>query len=248
MANLHPSTILNYSPKVAIITNVDFLRNTSQSNVWSTAPAFAPPVNFRPAAASRPKQIPPSSSAPRNDFMSSGTASVGANSNRTSLSKFNYAAKRNASNNDQATATTFASDAQAARFSATEAKIQTHQNAIAHHQSTFKSVHERFDSVEDKALHTIEVCQASSKSILELHQESFKQMSVLREESATSIRVLREEATLFQTYLQGQLTFLGDLIRNLSSNNPPQASSSSSTSSSRSSDSRMLSYHLLPPP
>jgi hypothetical protein len=88
--------------------------------------------------------------------MSFGTASVGANSTRTPLSKFNYA-KRPASNDDQATATTFASDAQTARFDAMEAEIKTHQKAIACHQSAFKSVHDRFDSVEDKALRTMEV-------------------------------------------------------------------------------------------
>ena len=68
-----------------------------------------------------------------------------------------------------------------------EAGIQTHQNAVARHQSAFKSVQERFNSVEDNALRTMEVCQVSSKSILDLRQESFKQMSVICEESVTSI-------------------------------------------------------------
>jgi hypothetical protein len=77
----------------------------------------------------------------------------------------------------------------------------------------------------------MEVCQASSKSILKLREESFQQMSVLRDESAASIRTLRKEAALFQTNLQGQLSSLGDLICNM---HAIQSSSSTSTSSSSS--------------
>jgi hypothetical protein len=154
-------------------------------------------------------------------------------SNRTPFAKSSYAAKCQASSiDDQGTATTFASDNHTARFNSMEADIQKHQTAIARHQSAFKSVHERFDSVEDKAIRTMEVCQASSKSILELREESFQQLSgVLRDESAASILTLREEAALFQTNLQDQLSSLGELIRNM---HAIQSSSSTSTSSSSS--------------
>ena len=34
ITNLRPPIVLNYTPSAAIITNVDFLRTMSQSNVW----------------------------------------------------------------------------------------------------------------------------------------------------------------------------------------------------------------------
>jgi hypothetical protein len=246
LANLRPSTILNYQPKAAIITNVEFLRNMSQSNVWSTIPTSPPPVNFRPNAPG-PNVVTPSHPVdPRTDSTSLGTASVGAASTRTSPSKFNYAAKRPAFD-DQGTITTFAS-AQTARFDAMEAEIKNNQTAISRHQAAFKSVHERFDSVEDKAIRTMEVCQTSSKSILELREESFQQMSVLREETAISMRTLREEAALFQTNLQGQLSLLGDLIRsNATSQHQPTQSSSSTSSSSSNSSGSLMSTVSTPP-
>ena len=97
LANPRPSTILNYQPNAAIITNVKFLRNMSQSTAWSTPSTVLHPVHFHPTA-SRPHTIP-SSQPPttRPDAISLGTASAGTLSNRTPFAKSSYATKCQAS-------------------------------------------------------------------------------------------------------------------------------------------------------
>ena len=240
LAQLRPSTVLNYQPKAAIITNVTFLRTMTQSNQWTTTtsafPAPPPRRSGHPAAPplSKPQNL-------RDDSMSAGTGVSASTSQQTPLSKFNYTRR---GNDDQATATKFASDSKTARFNAMEANILHHQTAIQRHQSAFKSVHERFDVVEDQAIRTMEVCEASSKSLLELRQDSFQQMSALRSESAQSIQALRDESTASQTHIQSQLSSLQDLLRTLLPQVPqptPSDSSSRTSSSSSSSNSSLMS-------
>jgi hypothetical protein len=188
----------------------------AQSHQWSPSPAFPAPSRTQ-APATPAASIQPSTPVIQRDHSASIGTSV-AQSQQTSLSKYNYA-RRN-STDDQATATTFASDNHTARFNAMEADILKHQTALQQHQSAFKSVHARFDAVEDKAIRTMEVCQASSKSILDLRQDSFQQMTSLRSETAQSLQILREESTASQSNIQSQLASLQELMRSLLPNNP----------------------------
>ena len=108
LAQLRPSTVLNYKPKAAIITNVSFLRTMSQSTQWSTTKSAFPATLPRHSG---PSAAPPPSKPPkiRDDSASVGTGVPASTSQQTPLSKFNYARR---GPDDQAAATTFASDSQ----------------------------------------------------------------------------------------------------------------------------------------
>ena len=218
LANLRTSTVLNFTPNAAIITNVEFLRTMAQSKQWSPSPAFPAPSPLRNPASALPAASTHTSTQVQQRDQSASIGTSVAPSQQTPLSKYNYARRHSA--DDQATATTFASDNQTARFNAMEADILKHQTALQQHQSAFKSVHARFDAVEDKAIRTMEVCQASSKSILDLRQDSFQQMTSLRSETAQSIQTLREESTASQINIQSQLASLQELMRSLLPNTP----------------------------
>ena len=98
----------------------------------------------------------------------------------------------------------------ASRFDEMEAEIKRNQAAFA------SATNKRLDKVENQAIRTMEVCQASSKSILELRKESNQQLTDLRNESsqqiqdlraesARAMRQMRDEATANQHNLQRQI-------------------------------------------
>ena len=137
----------------------------------------------------------------------------------TTFSKFNYA-RRMAASDDQTVATTQPSISATnnSRFDEMEAEIQKHQ-------AEFKTVLLRFDKVEDQALRTMAVCQASSRSLLELKTDSAKQLSELRHDSAMSMQQLRDETTANQQNLQAQLRMIQNMMTEFTRYNRSRPSS-----------------------
>ena len=95
------------------------------------------------------------------------------------------------------------------RFDEMEAEIKRNQ-------AEFASINTRFDQVEDQAIRTLAVCQASSTSILDLRKDTSQQLKALRNAttqqildlrngSAQAIQLMRDEATANQHNLQMQL-------------------------------------------
>lgn len=231
LQNLRPSTVLNYTPSALVITNVDFLKSLSANvNPWNTVPPPPTPILPRPSnPATSTTYNPPSKRNPPQDDTSIGTAQS-QHTNQTTYSKFNYA-RRMLTGDDQTMATTQPS------ISATaNAKFDEMEAEILRHQAEFKSVHSRFDKVEDQALRTMSVCQASSRSLLELRTESQQQLKDLKLDSAKSMKLLRDESKANQKHLQDQLTrlffTLEGLAQDLQKKSTPSSSSASNSTTS----------------
>jgi hypothetical protein len=193
----------------------------SQSQVWNTSQS-AFPINPHLQQPSNNPNISPSPPTPRDDT-SLGMASQ-PTSQSTTFSKFNYA-RRMTSGDDHTMATTQPS------LSATQSsKFDEMEAAILQQQAEYKTVLTRFDQVEDQALRTMAVCQASSRSILDLRKDSLQQMSTLRKESAASLQQLRDESAQNQRDLQIQLRLLQSTMTSFIRDSKPRSKSSSSES------------------
>ena len=101
---------------------------------------------------------------------------------------------------------------------------------ILRQQEEYKTVLTCFDTVEDQALRTMAVCQASSRSILDLRIDSLQQMSNLRKESAESLQQIRDESAKNQRELQIQLRLLQSTMTSFIRDSKPRSKSSSSVS------------------
>ena len=223
LLNLRPSTVLNYTPSDEVITNVGFLKTMSTSNLWNTSTSEFP-TNPHLKQPSVNPNISPSPTQERDDT-SLGTASQQTSQTPT-FSKFNYA-RRMTSSDDHTMATTQLS------LSATQSsKFDEMEAAILQQQAEYKTVLTRFDQVEDQALRTMAVCQASSKSILDLRKESLKQMSTLRQESLASLQQIRDESAQHQRDLQNQLLQLQRTMTSFIRDSKSRSKSSSSESAS----------------
>ena len=229
LLHLRPTTVLNYTPSNEVITNVGFLKQMAQSNLWHNSPSEFPPNTQQSPAASnnqnhKPINISQSPSPhPQRDDTSLGTASQQTSQN-TTFSKFNYA-RRMTTGDDNTMATTQLS------LSATHiSRFDEMEATILRQQEEYKTVLTRFDTVEDQALRTMAVCQASSRSILDLRKDSLQQMSNLRKESAESLQQIRDESAKNQRELQIQLRLLQSTMTSFIRDSKPRSKSSSSES------------------
>jgi hypothetical protein len=252
-----------YAPPHTAILNMSFIQRMSQSEPWAPNPEEYPLPGAPPATGQSKPYKPPtvsqsSSAQPTLGLSKDASQSAGSSPSKPKsldpYSKYNYARRAAASDDQtQTTTQTFLTNANTSRFNELEAAIKRQQEATQQHTVALSSVHARFDNVENQVLRTMEVCQISSTSILELRQESFSQLQNIRQENAAAMYAMRQESmqnlnqlqeqmlaamtTLMTTFAQNQLQPTGPMgtTGNQSTSNSTSSSTSSATNSSTSS-------------